>query len=188
MSHSSELIEPGELTVVILWSIGGQSKAQVTTWTCGWHLKWRAVLWDWALYLGTWCCLWADSVRIELNCRAPAAVQNCLVVCGKLSPHGNWGWKYRFLDLNTVPHSLPVLTSLLSQFRFLLSSLQLLSFIDSQLPYFSLSSLHPPGKPPDLVKSNFPTTLPLTQAADLVGEKYATTLTNLTLRHWPSGG
>ena len=106
-----------------------------------------------------------------------------IIIDQEIIPHGNSGQKYRFLDLNTVPHSLPVLTSLLSQFKFLFSSLQLLSFIDSQLPYFSLSSLHSPGKPPDLVKSNFPTTLPLAQAAELVGEKYTTTLTNLTLWH-----
>lgn len=42
--------------------IGGWTEAQVTTWTCSWHLKWRAVLleralklWDLTLFPGIWC-------------------------------------------------------------------------------------------------------------------------------------
>ena len=34
-----------------LWSIASLSETQVTAWTCDWHPKQRAVLWEWALNL-----------------------------------------------------------------------------------------------------------------------------------------
>lgn len=47
-----------------LWFTASRSEAQVTAWTCDWHLKsWK---------IGTWCCLQVDSVRTELFCRTPS--------------------------------------------------------------------------------------------------------------------
>ena len=43
-----------------------QLEAQVTIWAYKWHLEWKEVLQDWALYLGTSFYLQADRVRGEL--------------------------------------------------------------------------------------------------------------------------
>ena len=53
----------------------GQSEAQVTSWTCDWHLRWwrRGQSCELKpLTSGIWYCLWVESVRIELNCRTPS--------------------------------------------------------------------------------------------------------------------
>ena len=43
-----------------------QLEAQITIWAYKWHLKWKEVLQDWALYLGTSFYLQTDRVRGEL--------------------------------------------------------------------------------------------------------------------------
>ena len=58
-----------------------QAEVQGATWTSYWHLKWGPSCGTEPLTCGIWCCLFIDSVRIELNYRTPGLMmKNCLVV------------------------------------------------------------------------------------------------------------
>lgn len=85
---SSKIMEPKE-SHGNLPSILGESEAQVTTWTCDWHLKLRGVqlcgtqplnLWDMTPSPGV------DSVRTELNWRTPSE-------CAENWRNAWWYWK-----------------------------------------------------------------------------------------------
>ena len=70
-----------------------QSTAQVISWTCGWHLKWgvrETILWDRTLTCEIWSYLLVESVRTELNCRAPSWCPRPAHCCGEPSLHTWW--------------------------------------------------------------------------------------------------
>lgn len=55
-----------------LWFVDDRSEAQVSTWTCNWHLKWGPICGTESLICVIRWNLQVDSVRTELNCRAPS--------------------------------------------------------------------------------------------------------------------
>lgn len=75
---SSKSMDPSEDIRGIFWLTAGQLEAQVTT-----HLSFdiwnggRAVLCDWALTCGIWCCLQAVSALIVGY--PPGVAENCLL-------------------------------------------------------------------------------------------------------------
>ena len=73
-----------------IWFVASwSSEVQVIIWTWNWCLKWRMVLWNWALTCGIWFYL---KILPELSwlLRHPVEPENCLLVWGSLHTHTHW--------------------------------------------------------------------------------------------------